>query len=180
MGFHLLVWCPKCTPASSNCFIEITLMSFSSIWFFFHILYRVHDSPTSRPTPVYEGTNRKPVYVFFYNCCILPQISCYCKQNHSFYTFLSNSKTKGKTVAILVRRLQPQSGADFAAIRHRTPAPCRKPLPALRHNISDLFFGRSNRDLIGSDRNPFIVSVPAQEHIKIRRGFHKAHLLCPS
>lgn len=87
MGFHLLVWCPKCTPASSNCFIEITLMSFSSIWFFFHILYRVHDSPTSRPTPVYEGTNRKPVYVFFYNCCILPQISCYCKQNHSFYAF---------------------------------------------------------------------------------------------
>ena len=25
-GFHLLVWCPKWTPASNNCFIEITLI----------------------------------------------------------------------------------------------------------------------------------------------------------
>lgn len=31
LGFHLLVWWPKCTPASRSCFIEVTAIIVSSV-----------------------------------------------------------------------------------------------------------------------------------------------------
>src|SRR6266540_508384 len=44
-GFQRLVWCPKWTPASSNCFIEIspTLFSFSFDLPFRHFHHRTVD-----------------------------------------------------------------------------------------------------------------------------------------
>src|SRR5699024_122845 len=34
-GFQRRVWCPKCTPASNNCFIEITAIIIILLWFCF-------------------------------------------------------------------------------------------------------------------------------------------------
>jgi hypothetical protein len=52
LGFHLLVWCPKCTPDSSNAFIDTTA-NYRTPWYYnlmedqLHI-YSSHSYPEDR------------------------------------------------------------------------------------------------------------------------------------
>jgi hypothetical protein len=52
LGFQRLVWCPKCTPASSNCYIEITDMLYLR---FFRKYKPIHSRPMA------AGRNRSVV-----------------------------------------------------------------------------------------------------------------------
>lgn len=58
LGFHLLVWCPKCTPASNNCFIEITLI-FSTSMVKIFCRYQLFGPPELR-----HHANYQPACIF--------------------------------------------------------------------------------------------------------------------
>src|SRR5215510_8733336 len=79
LGFQRLVWCPKWTPASSSCFIEISLIMFFSFGlsspFLFSVTHRMrhhardqkgceiavvarHFYDKTRPAPIVKNFNR--------------------------------------------------------------------------------------------------------------------------
>lgn len=155
MGFHLLVWCPKCTPASSNCFIEITLMS-TFLRLVFSSIHRT-GSMTPRPSdlpPPYGSTNRNSAYVFFDNACILPQFSRQCKSKINFLVTVQPS---------------PKTGFNFSP--HQTSAR-HAPLPALRDLIRYLLLRLPHRYLITPDGYSLIIPVLTQKYIKLGCGSH--------
>ena len=76
LGFHLLVWCPKCTPASSNCFIEITAMINSSFCFKPPVLSAPHTKPNSCAISINAGSNQPT---------ITDQKPCVFQQRQSLY-----------------------------------------------------------------------------------------------
>ena len=130
-GFNLLVWWPKCTPASRSCFIDTTAIDFSSwIWLKWNFLH----GWTSRTRERTGGTAAPCVYL----CILFRTLTEILYHNGRFFStsaaeFISTNfriicraSLANLTVPDRIRVLYPRRWPQYRTILCRCPLLCRK------------------------------------------------------